>query len=456
MESLNDWTCVPWQNNVTAPLWWGILILDFVLNACMDGVFTSFFDKSRVVPLDLDLLVERMGMMITVAIAMTVVMCTFNDRLFFFVPTAAVVHHIEQDNGAPPPIPGPPGPAHGGKPDTRAAVYTTMVAMLAILLKVVFFNLDNRPAPSKSRSDGPRHALTRAWFVGHLWRVLHLPLLMSIFIAGSALFDFVQMSVHEANTSKNMPPVFQWTLSASLCVGNLVMALQQLLHVGGGKLTKRRWRKRTRVFFRILISVLLLLPPIVIPKGHPKLHVFANILLLAILAGVVLYARQSMDTSDELLGLSSEVAESLLAERMLSADVGISAVREYNRRSGTLESSDSSGNASRSEVLISSESFHSSSEDVTKTLRHRMSGGGGGGENENSVSNLQREINMLKQRKWALEKERDVALRRDRESSAKIRQLQSKLRETMQELEDRPPSMDDVLFLGGGGGEVDS
>ena len=152
------------------------------------------------------------------------------------------------DSNAPPPIPGPPGPAHGGKPDTRAATYTTMVAMLIILLKVVFFNLDNRPAPSKSRPDGPRHALTRAWFVGHLWKILHLPLLMSIFITGSALFDFVQMSVHEAKTSKNMPPVFQWTLSISLCVGNLVMALQQVLHVGGGKLTKRRWRKRTFLF----------------------------------------------------------------------------------------------------------------------------------------------------------------------------------------------------------------
>ena len=253
VQSLNDWTCVPWENKVTAPLWWGILIFDFVSNACMDGLFTSFFDRSRVVPLDLDLLVERMGMMITVAIAMTVVMCTFNDRLFFFVPTT--IHHVQDSNAQqPPPIPGPPGPAHGGKPDTRAATYTTMVAMLVILLKVVFFNLDNRPAPSKSRPDGPRHALTRAWFVGHLWKVLHLPLLMSIFIAGSALFDFVQMSVHEAKTSKNMPPVFQWTLSISLCVGNLVMALQQLLHVGGGKLTKRRWRKRTFLSFEVLLE----------------------------------------------------------------------------------------------------------------------------------------------------------------------------------------------------------
>ena len=192
------------------------------------------------------------------------------------------------------------------------------------------------------------------------------------------------------------------------------------------------------MFFRILISVLLLLPPVVIPKGHPKLHVLAAIVLLSILAGVVLYARQSMDTSDELLGLSSAVAESLLAERMLSADV------IYNRSS---ESNESTGNASRSEVLISSESFHSSSEDAVKTLRHRLSGGG---ESDDSVANLQREISILKQKKWALEKERDVALRRDRESSAKIRQLQSKLRETMQELEDRPPSMDDVLFPGVG------
>ena len=202
----------------------------------------------------------------------------------------------------------------------------------------------------------------------------------------------------------------------------------------------------TRVFFRILISVLLLLPPVVIPNGHPQLHVFSAIVLLAILAGVVLYARQSMDTSDELLGLSSAVAESLLAERMLSADV------IYNRSS---ESNESTGNASRSEGLISSESFHSSSEDAVKTLRHRLSGGG---ESDDSVANLQREISILKQKKWALEKERDVALRRDRESSAKIRQLQSKLRETMQELEDRPPSMDDVLFSagegGGGGGDA--
>ena len=97
--------------------------------------------------------------------------------------------------------------------------------------------------------------------------------------------------------------------------------------------------------------MLLLLPPVVIPKGHPKLHVLAAIVLLSILAGVVLYARQSMDTSDELLGLSSAVAESLLAERMLSADV------IYNRSS---ESNESTGNASRSEGLISSESFHSS------------------------------------------------------------------------------------------------
>ena len=192
------------------------------------------------------------------------------------------------------------------------------------------------------------------------------------------------------------------------------------------------------MFFRILISVLLLLPPVVIPEGHPILHVLAAIVLLAILTGVVLYARQSMDTSDELLGLSSAVAESLLAERMLSADV------IYNRSS---ESNESTGNASRSEVLISSESFHSSSEDAVKTLRHRLSGGG---ESDDSVANLQREISILKQKKWALEKERDVALRRDRESSAKIRQLQSKLRETMQELEDRPPSMDDVLFPGVG------
>ena len=184
--------------------------------------------------------------------------------------------------------------------------------------------------------------------------------------------------------------------------------------------------------------MLLLLPPVVIPKGHPKLHVLAAIVLLSILAGVVLYARQSMDTSDELLGLSSAVAESLLAERMLSADV------IYNRSS---ESNESTGNASRSEGLISSESFHSSSEDAVKTLRHRLSGGG---ESDDSVANLQREISILKQKKWALEKERDVALRRDRESSAKIRQLQSKLRETMQELEDRPPSMDDVLFPGVG------
>ena len=121
---------------------------------------------------------------------------------------------------------------------------------------------------------------------------------------------------------------------------------------------------------------------------------------------------------------------------MLSADV------IYNRSS---ESNESTGNASRSEGLISSESFHSSSEDAVKTLRHRLSGGG---ESDDSVANLQREISILKQKKWALEKERDVALRRDRESSAKIRQLQSKLRETMQELEDRPPSMDDVLFPG--------
>ena len=192
------------------------------------------------------------------------------------------------------------------------------------------------------------------------------------------------------------------------------------------------------MFFRILISVLLLLPPVVIPNGHPQLHVFSAIVLLAILAGVVLYARQSMDTSDELLGLSSAVAESLLAERMLSADV------IYNRSS---ESNESTGNASRSEGLISSESFHSRSEDAVKTLRHRLSGGG---ESDDSVANLQREISILKQKKWALEKERDVALRRDRESSAKIRQLQSKLRETMQELEDRPPSMDDVLFPGVG------
>lgn len=445
VESLNNWACTPWENKVTAPLWWGILILDFALNTFMNGIIASVFDKSRVVPLDLDLFVERMGMMITVAIAMTVVMCTFNDRLFFFVPTAHVSpsKYQHDDDFSKPPIPGPPGPAHGGKPDTRAATYTTMVAMIAILLKVVFFNLDNRPAPSKSSADGPRHALTRSWFLGHLWTTLHLPLLMSIFIAGSALFDFCQMSEPNEQTKPDMPRVFQWTLSAALCVGNVVMSLQQLLHVGGGKLTKRRWRKRTRVFVRFFISVLLLLLPLVIPGGRPKLFVASTIVLLAVLAGVVLYARQSMDTSDELLGLSSEVAESLLAERMISADVVDRLVIE--------SSSNETLSTSTERVLVSSDSFHSnkSHEDFSSTLRHRLSGNHSHNVEEVDVADLHREIKMLKQRKWALEKERDVALRRDRESSAKIRQLQSKLRETMQELEERPPSMDDVLFSGG-------
>lgn len=75
-ESLRNWKCTPWENNVTAPLWWGILIFELALKTCMDGIFSKAFDKSRTVPLDLDLFVERMGMMITVAIAMTVVMCT--------------------------------------------------------------------------------------------------------------------------------------------------------------------------------------------------------------------------------------------------------------------------------------------------------------------------------------------------------------------------------------------
>ena len=219
------------------------------------------------------------------------------------------------------------GPAHGGKPDTRAATYTTMVAILIILLKVAF-SIWTIVLHHQNLDQMVRDMLSRGVVCGTSLESLASSLLMSIFIAGSALFDFVQMSVHEAKTSKNMPPVFQWTLS-SHCVWE-ISSWRCSRYVGGGKLTKRRWRKRTflflvrvlhfetrtqtisgtRVFFRILISVLLLLPPVVIPEGHPMLHVLAAIVLLAILTGVVLYARQSMDTSDELWDFQRSRGES--------------------------------------------------------------------------------------------------------------------------------------------------
>ena len=65
------------------------------------------------------------------------------------------------------------------------------------------------------------------------------------------------------------------------------------------------------------------------------------------------------------------------------------------------------------------------------------------------VANLQREISILKQKKWALEKERDVALRRDRESSAKTRPASINLVKPCKSWRTRP-GMDDVLFQGVG------
>lgn len=57
--------------------------------------------------------------------------------------------------------------------------------------------------------------------------------------------------------------------------------------------------------------------------------------------------------------------------------------------------------------------------------------------NSDAMSKMKRELLMLKQKQWALHKERGVALRRDKESATTIRAFRIKLRDIMQELQDR-------------------
>lgn len=76
------------ENHNTSFFYGLVIVLDFVLIAFFDRGFDAYFDTHRTVPLDLDLLVERVGMLITVAIATTVVMCTFYDRMSYYLPVS--------------------------------------------------------------------------------------------------------------------------------------------------------------------------------------------------------------------------------------------------------------------------------------------------------------------------------------------------------------------------------
>lgn len=424
--SVREWSCCPWENQHTEFFYCCIIVIDFVLIILFDRGFNAYFDSQRRVPLDLDLVVERVGMLITVAIATTVVMITFYDRMTYYVPIniagtfendgrvgSVDVHgSFSQPLRPPHPPPQPPGPRHGKTPDTEAFEYTMMVSLIALLINTAYFNLDDPPAPSRSRPDGPRHALVRSWYIGLFWTFSHLPLLSFIFLAGASLFDFVQ--------KRSLSFTLFWNFTVCLSSANVVMTLQQLLHVGGGALTKRRWRKRTRVTIRFVLSACLLLVSFLMDHKKPVRFVIVQIVVFLALIAVSLYGRHSLDTSDALFGLSSAVTESLLAEQMLSAEVGIATVPRP-----TVDAA-----SRRSEASIRRRAREISSKNQGSLSNALLSSAG-------EVSEMKRELLVLKQKQWVLEKERDVALRRERESASTIGALRIKLRDTMQELQDQ-------------------
>eukprot|EP00939_MAST-03C_sp_MAST-3C-sp1_P004812 g4812.t1 len=341
---------------------------------------------NKKVPVDKDLLVERMGTMVTISITMMVVMCTFNDRMSYMQPLKPDPQYPPDDDvggletrgvlGDSPWL--PPGPVHDlREPDGDSFLDTLLVAILAISLKIIYFNLDNPPAPSRSTSNGATHALSRSWPLQFLWTYMHVPLIMSIFLTGSCLFDQVQRH--------SLRDKFRWTAIAGLSIANGIMALFQLLHRGGGKFTM----------------------PVI---------------------GLTLYGRQALDRSAALSGLSIAITESLLAEQLLSAPTTSGRSPLLSAYSPEKRLSSRSG---QTNVSTTGDDAAPVKETVTLLRDIKIANV------ENS--NLRRELMMLRQKQWALEKERDVAKRRDRESLLTVSNLRLKLRETMRELDERPP-----------------
>jgi len=423
--SVQEWSCCPWVNTDTWPMWWSILYVEVLLVVVLRGVLETCFENAQKVPLDRDLVAERMGTMVTIAITMTVVMCTFNDKMSYLQPfkpeppLEVYPSRFQQETNTPPWI--PPGPSHDhDEPDAHAFLETILVSVLAVSLKVAYFNLDDPPIPSRSKENGARHALTRSWLVQVLWSYLHLPLIMCICILGTALFEQVQE--HTLNDT------FRYVMVGALSAANAIMTMHQLLHVGGGNLTKRRWRKRTRIVVRFTLSLVLLAIPIVGKQTDfdGDMFIFVTNLCMVLNIVICLFGRQPLETSAALSGLSSAMTESLLAEQLLSAPASsrgnVQALLSRGLSDGRAISLPISGLSGR---LGSNERTTLTRSDVASVTMEN--------------ADLKRRLLSLQQKQWAVEKERDVARRRDRESMLTISQLRLKLRETMRELDERPP-----------------
>ncbi|GMI01983.1 hypothetical protein TrLO_g8152 [Triparma laevis f. longispina] len=222
--------------------WWFALFIDFLRLMTPLIVYRILkwrTTKKESIPLNINLVSERNELFIIISIGEIIAASLASEP-----PTAAATdddgghHRLLSDD------------SHG----KTISVYSIvpLVALIAALVKITYFDVAEHPAPSGGSCTPRKHAMASSPFAGLAWVVLHLPLNICIVLLGAVL-EPLKLHGEFNQTAQQV---------CANCLGGIVLicSLFDVLH-SGGSVQLRLVKKEFRLAFHLVcVGVFFVVP----------------------------------------------------------------------------------------------------------------------------------------------------------------------------------------------------